>query len=211
MDYIEGADWVGRLSPEPAVRLAREAAYAVQVLHDAGVVHRDLKPSNLLVDSLRAAVGTATVRRAGRCLLGRPQRRDAPRAAGRRDRGRGRLAGSWYGGGLATALTRPSQVSKSVHLASRPRTGRRRGSNRRSSTPLFRCIWIIMKRSATMVAVAGTTAVYRCGWRYQSHASPRTVAAASTAPRVTPIMSDVCPLLSPSNSATLGSRSSAGR
>jgi serine/threonine protein kinase len=78
MDYIEGADWVGRLSPEPAVRLAREAAYAVQVLHDAGVVHRDLKPSNLLVDSLRAAVGTATVRRAGRCLLGRPQRRDAP-------------------------------------------------------------------------------------------------------------------------------------
>jgi eukaryotic-like serine/threonine-protein kinase len=54
MDYIEGgtlADWVGRLPPEGAVRLACEAAYAVQVLHDFGVVHRDLKPSNLLVDS----------------------------------------------------------------------------------------------------------------------------------------------------------------
>jgi len=53
MDYIQGgtvADQVGRLSPEGAVRLAREAAEAVQVLHDFGVVHRDLKPSNLLVD-----------------------------------------------------------------------------------------------------------------------------------------------------------------
>jgi eukaryotic-like serine/threonine-protein kinase len=53
MDYIEGgtlADWVGRLPPQGAVRLAREAAHAVQVLHDFGVVHRDLKPSNLLVD-----------------------------------------------------------------------------------------------------------------------------------------------------------------
>jgi serine/threonine protein kinase len=54
MDYIEGgtlADTVGRLPPEEAVRLACEAAYAVQVLHDFGVVHRDLKPSNLLVDT----------------------------------------------------------------------------------------------------------------------------------------------------------------
>jgi serine/threonine protein kinase len=54
MDFIEGgtlADWVGRLPPDDAVVLAREAAYAVQVLHDFGVVHRDLKPSNLLVDS----------------------------------------------------------------------------------------------------------------------------------------------------------------
>lgn len=57
MDYIEGgtlADWVGRLPPEGAVRLAHEAANAVQVLHDVGIVHRDLKPSNLLVDG-RAA------------------------------------------------------------------------------------------------------------------------------------------------------------
>ncbi len=54
MDHVEGgtlADWVGRLPPEGAVRLAREAACAVQVLHDSGVVHRDLKPSNLLVDT----------------------------------------------------------------------------------------------------------------------------------------------------------------
>ncbi len=54
MDYIEGgtlADHVGRLPPEDAVRLACEAAHAVQVLHDSGVVHRDLKPSNLLLDT----------------------------------------------------------------------------------------------------------------------------------------------------------------
>jgi serine/threonine protein kinase len=54
MDYIEGgtlADQVGRVPPESAVRLACEAARAVQVLHDFGVVHRDLKPSNLLLDT----------------------------------------------------------------------------------------------------------------------------------------------------------------
>ena len=54
MDYVEGgtlADAIGRLPAEEAVRLACEAAYAVQVLHDSGVVHRDLKPSNLLVDN----------------------------------------------------------------------------------------------------------------------------------------------------------------
>lgn len=54
MDYVEGgtlADWIGRLPPMDAIRLAREAAEAVQVLHDAGILHRDLKPSNLLVDN----------------------------------------------------------------------------------------------------------------------------------------------------------------
>ncbi|MET9911748.1 serine/threonine-protein kinase [Streptomyces sp. NPDC006476] len=53
MDYVRGgtlAEKVGHCRPEEALRLAAEAGYAVQVLHDAGVVHRDIKPSNLLLD-----------------------------------------------------------------------------------------------------------------------------------------------------------------
>lgn len=53
MDYVNGgtlADHVGSLAPQEALRLAAEAAEAVQVLHDAGFVHRDIKPSNLLLD-----------------------------------------------------------------------------------------------------------------------------------------------------------------
>jgi serine/threonine protein kinase len=52
MDYVRGgtlADRVGRCGPQEALRLAAEAGYAVQVLHEAGVVHRDVKPSNLLL------------------------------------------------------------------------------------------------------------------------------------------------------------------
>ncbi|MGW3227519.1 serine/threonine-protein kinase [Kitasatospora sp. NPDC001095] len=52
MDYVRGgtlADRVGRCDPQEALRLAAEAGYAVQVLHEAGVVHRDVKPSNLLL------------------------------------------------------------------------------------------------------------------------------------------------------------------
>lgn len=54
MDYIAGgtlADRVGRLAPQEALRLAAEAARAVHVLNEAGVVHRDVKPGNLLVDT----------------------------------------------------------------------------------------------------------------------------------------------------------------
>src|SRR4051794_16946348 len=53
MDYVNGgtlAERIGTVEPQEALRLAADAVYAVQELHDAGVVHRDIKPSNLLVD-----------------------------------------------------------------------------------------------------------------------------------------------------------------
>ena len=56
MDYIQGgtlAEKIGHCPPAEAVQLAAEAGYAVQVLHDAGVIHRDIKPSNLLLDAGR--------------------------------------------------------------------------------------------------------------------------------------------------------------
>ena len=56
MDYVRGgtlADKIGHCRPAEALRLAAEAGYAVQVLHDTGVVHRDIKPSNLLLDAGR--------------------------------------------------------------------------------------------------------------------------------------------------------------
>ena len=54
MDYVEGGpltELVGRLPAEEAIRLAREAAEAAQVLHDNGIIHRDLKPGNFLTDT----------------------------------------------------------------------------------------------------------------------------------------------------------------
>ncbi len=39
----------GRLPVEEALRIAREAAQALQYAHEAGVVHRDIKPENLLL------------------------------------------------------------------------------------------------------------------------------------------------------------------
>ncbi|MEU6771781.1 serine/threonine-protein kinase [Streptomyces sp. NPDC046759] len=56
MDYVRGgtlAERIGHCRPAEALHLAAEAGYAVQVLHDAGVVHRDIKPSNLLLDTGR--------------------------------------------------------------------------------------------------------------------------------------------------------------
>ncbi len=56
MDYVRGgtlAERIGHCGPEEALQLAAEAGYAVQVLHEAGVIHRDIKPSNLLLDAGR--------------------------------------------------------------------------------------------------------------------------------------------------------------
>jgi serine/threonine protein kinase len=56
MDYVRGgtlAEKIGHCLPAEALHLAAEAGYAVQVLHDTGVVHRDIKPSNLLLDTGR--------------------------------------------------------------------------------------------------------------------------------------------------------------
>ncbi|HSC86744.1 MAG TPA: serine/threonine-protein kinase [Polyangiaceae bacterium] len=38
-----------RLDPELALRLAREAAHALEAVHEVGIVHRDVKPDNLFL------------------------------------------------------------------------------------------------------------------------------------------------------------------
>ncbi len=56
MDYVEGKDLrtllseEGPLSPEAACDCIRQAAVALEAIHQAGVVHRDIKPSNLIIE-----------------------------------------------------------------------------------------------------------------------------------------------------------------
>ena len=55
MPYVNGESLRDRLKrggvmpPEEAVRIAREAARALQYAHEQGVVHRDIKPENILL------------------------------------------------------------------------------------------------------------------------------------------------------------------
>ena len=75
MPYVEGESLRARikrerqLPVEDALRIAREAAQALQYAHEAGVIHRDIKPENLLLtrdgNTLVADFGIARAIEAG--------------------------------------------------------------------------------------------------------------------------------------------------
>ncbi len=56
MAYVEGPDLAGlivkggRLTPERALKFAKQLCSALEAAHHEGVVHRDLKPQNILID-----------------------------------------------------------------------------------------------------------------------------------------------------------------
>lgn len=57
MDYLEGQTLMGhlqqhgKLPPAEALRMARQLAQALEVVHQAGLLHRDIKPDNIFLTS----------------------------------------------------------------------------------------------------------------------------------------------------------------
>ena len=70
MPFVEGESLRDRLNRErqigvdEAVRIAREAADALEYAHRHGVVHRDIKPENILLSGRHALVGDFGIARA---------------------------------------------------------------------------------------------------------------------------------------------------
>ena len=70
MPFVDGEslrhrlDRDGQLSPEAALRLAREVAAALDYAHRQGVVHRDVKPENILLKDGHAVVADFGISRA---------------------------------------------------------------------------------------------------------------------------------------------------
>jgi serine/threonine protein kinase len=56
MEYVDGEDLaslvrrIGRLSPDKAIEIARQACAGLAAAHERGVIHRDMKPANLMLD-----------------------------------------------------------------------------------------------------------------------------------------------------------------
>ena len=81
MDYVDGVDLrellrrEGRLEPERALHLVRQAGEALDAAHAAGLVHRDVKPGNILVVRRRRGVRLRLRPRAPRLVGRQPHRR----------------------------------------------------------------------------------------------------------------------------------------
>jgi serine/threonine-protein kinase len=64
MAYIDGESLGervrarGPMAPQEAIRVLREAAWALAYAHKSGMVHRDIKPENILIER---ATGRALV------------------------------------------------------------------------------------------------------------------------------------------------------